>query len=183
MITTADLDSATKGRLAADDPETARLLEGGLGICRQWCGWHVTPERDHDLAIIDGDTRGGGPWLRVPTMNLVELQSVFEEGVELDVEAIDWSSQGRLIKQDGMYWSRRPGAIAVEMKHGYDLAPGFESAVINYIVRTSMTVAVGGRERTGVGPFVYAPTPLEDCSAFTSQEQFLLWHYKLEPYP
>jgi hypothetical protein len=183
VITTADLETATKGRLAAADPETDRLLEVGLGIAQRYCGWHVTPERDHDIAVIDGDVRGGGLSLRLPTLRIGELYTVTEAGLELDLAELDWSTTGRLYKLGGGLWSTRPGAIVVDMRHGFDIAPAFESAVISYIARTSMSTAEGGRQRTAVGPFAYGVATLEEGSAFTAEECFALDLYKLEAYP
>ena len=150
-ISVSDLDTATKGRLAADDPETARLLEVGLGICRRYCGWHVHPEIT-ETVVLDGR---GGLELRLPTLWLVELLRVAELGVDLNLDTLDVSKYGRIVKQSCGYWTNRLGALEVELTHGYASAPGFESSVITYIARTSLTVPEGGRYRDAVGPFHY----------------------------
>jgi hypothetical protein len=181
MISVDDLDKATKGRLDKDDPETARLLEVGLGVCRRYCGWHVHPVLDADVKVLDGR---GGLVLRLPTLAMLEAPAeVLELGVAIDPATLDWSPYGRLMKQSGAYWTDRFGAIKVTYKHGFDSAPGFESAVITYIARTSLTVPEGGRQRDAVGPFHYSTVTLEDCSAFSAEEKMNLDFYRLEPYP
>ena len=191
-LTTADVAAATHGRLAENDPETARLLEVGLAAARRWCGWHVTPEQE-DTKILNGR---GGYSLRLPTMRLVSLTSIVEEGVPLDLAYLDVSEDGRVEKLyrygydylgfGDLYptrqWSIRLGGIEVTMTHGFDTAPEFDAAVLSYIGRAAFTAAsVGGLQRTSVGPFSYATPVLEASSAFTGEEQATLSLYKLEP--
>lgn len=186
-LTVAEVAAATNNRLAADDPDTARQLAVGLAAARRYCGWHVTPEQE-DTVILDGR---GGYSLRLPTMNLVELSGVFEDDVELDVNYLDVSQKGRVVKVvpyddwHGFYgqrqWTERLGAIVVSMIHGYAEAPDWESVVLSYIVRTSLAAADGGRQRTAVGPFSYAAPVFGQGSAFTAEEKAVLDLYRLEP--
>jgi len=94
-------------------------------IARRYCGWHVSPE-DSVSVTIDGP---GHRTLVLPTLHLVDLESVTEDGVELDLADLAWSERGLVVKRDGSFWTGSLGGIAVSMTHGYDTADDFDHAV------------------------------------------------------
>lgn len=135
-LTPADVDQYTNGRLKADAAETGRLLIAALHAVRRYCGWRVTPVGVETITV-DGP---GGRLLSLPTLQLVELQSVTEEGVELDLAGLSVSKAGLVRKKSGARWSHRYGAITVRMSHGYDDAWDWQSAVLELIDRTAGAV-------------------------------------------
>lgn len=163
----------TGGRLE-DDDETAALLARGLAAARRFCGWHITPERE-DLVTIDGP---GGRLLVLPTLHLVTLTEVTEDGDDVDVADLYVSARGLVQKKSRGCWSTHYGAITVTMTHGFAEAPDFESAVLSWIDRASFA-ASGGRARV-VGPFQWETESLAVGSTFTAGEQALLEQYRLE---
>lgn len=169
-LAVAAVEQYTKGRLAGDAPETARLLAAGLSTARRFCGWHVTPVREDDVVTLDGP---GGRLLTLPTLALVELTSVVEDGAALDLADLRTSTRGLVTKKSGGLWSQHYGSIVVTMTHGYDDAPAFDAAVLSLIDRMSLAPA-GGRMKA-VGPFQY-----EDTS---QPEKELLASYRLEASP
>lgn len=148
-LTPAAVEQYTQGRLTKDAPETARLLAERLAAARRYCGWHVTPERDDELTL-DGQ---GGRLLRLPTLRLVELTKVVENGVILDVAELHVSPLGMVTKRSGGCWAHNLGAITVEMTHGFADAPDFDGVVLSAVDRASFA-ATGGRPRV-IGPFQY----------------------------
>ncbi|MGE2714199.1 hypothetical protein ACQI4L_09090 [Mycolicibacterium litorale] len=172
----ADVARYTSDRLAADDAETLRLLSAGLTAARRFCGWHVTGVREEDVVTMDGP---GSALLVLPTLRLVELTAVVEDGVTLDVAtALDVSPRGLVRKRSGTRWSDRFGSIKVTMKHGFDDADDFNAAVLSFVDRSSLA-ATGGRERV-IGPIQYEPEAMAAGSAFSVVERSLLEQYRLE---
>jgi hypothetical protein len=149
-LTAADVEQYTQGRLVQGDAETIRLLAERLAAARRYCGWHVTPIREDDELTLDGP---GGWLLRLPTLRLVELVEVTENGVAIDVDDLYVSPLGMATKKSGACWAGNLGAITVTMTHGFDAAPDFDGAVLSSIDRSSF-VSSGGRPRV-VGPFQY----------------------------
>lgn len=149
-LTAAVVEQYTKGRLVDGDDETERLLAAGLGAARRYCGWHVTPVAEEDALTLDGP---GGRLLRLPTLRLVELVSVTEDGVELDIADLYVSPLGMVTKKSGAWWSYNLGGIEIVMTHGFDDAPDFDAAVLSAIDRASLA-PTGGAVKA-VGPFVF----------------------------
>lgn len=169
MLTAEAVEQYTRGRLVEDD-ETDRLLAAGLKAAQRYCGWHVTPERV-DVLTLDGP---GGRLLRLPTLRLVELTAISENGVALDVDELCVSPLGMVSKKYGGCWASNFGAIEVTMTHGFDDAPDFDAAVLSAIDRASLAPE-GGAVRA-IGPFQF------DTSG-TDTERAILDMYRLERTP
>lgn len=174
MLDAATLEEYTKERLKEGDLEAERLLDAGLAAARRWCGWHVTPEESHEVTL-DGP---GGQLLRLPTLRLVELGSVTEDGVALDAGDLEWSRIGLVRKRSGALWTARLGAITVTMTHGFEVGTDFEAAVLSVIDRTSR--AADGGAPIQVGPFRWAEDQMASGSAFTMAELSIFEQYRLE---
>jgi hypothetical protein len=174
-LTAFDVDQYTQGRLAEGDPETVRLLAAGLSAARQFCGWHVTPVRPSVAVELDGP---GGRILVLPTLKLVELTEVTEDGAVVPISDLYVSKRGLVRKKGGGYWSSHYGAITVSMEHGLEDAADFNAAVLSYVDRSSFA-ATGGRARV-IGPFQYETDRLSAASAFSDVERSLLELYRLE---
>ena len=125
-LTPADVAAYTGGRLAADDPETARLLEAALLAARNDVGWHVSPVYYGVELVRNGP---GGCKLRLPTKKIVALVSVVDNGVSLNVDqgatdppgpdvVIDPEVGWLLWRRHGC-WSCKPRGIVVTMDHGF----------------------------------------------------------------
>lgn len=168
-----DLTAFTQGRLSGDEAQVA--LTGALAAVRRYCGWHVSPVRATTVDL-DGP---GSQLLVLPTLRLVGLTSVIENGTLLNLGVeVYASARGLVRKRNGAYWSANYGAITVEMTHGFDDAADFNAAVLSFADRSSL-IGVGGRP-TVVGPFQYGTEAMAGGSAFSAVERALLDHYRLE---
>lgn len=136
-LTAQDVEDYTKGRLPEDEPETERLLNAALAAARRYCGWHVTPVKTDDEITLDGP---GSFQLSLPTLHLVELTAVTEDGTALDVADLHSSPLGLVRKKSGACWSRNLGGITVKMKHGFSEAPDWQAAVLEIVDRTAAQV-------------------------------------------
>jgi hypothetical protein len=146
-LTPADVEQYTKGRLLAADAETTRLLTAALRGVRRYCGWRVTPI-GAETVTLDGP---GRQLLSLPTLSLVELQSITEDGVALDISTLRSSKTGLVRKKSGACWSHHYGAITVTMNHGYDNAWDWQAAVLELIDRASSAV---GEVAGSSGPMI-----------------------------
>jgi hypothetical protein len=93
----------------------------------------------------------GGRLLALPTLRLLNLQSISEDGVALDVSTLYWSKAGLVRKKSGERWSHHYGSIIVTMSHGYDDAQDWQSAVLELIDRMSGQV---GNVAGNSGPLI-----------------------------
>lgn len=174
-LTPADVEQYTRKRLDKTDAETARLLAVGLSAARQFCGWHVTPVKENHEVELDGP---GGRLLALPTLRLVTLTEVTEDGKTLDVSGLYVSKRGLVRKKSGGFWSPHYGAITVTMDHGIEDADAFNAAVLSFIDR--MSKAPTGGDPIAVGPFRWAEQKTVSRSAFSATELAILEQYRLE---
>lgn len=153
---------------------------------RRFCGWHVTPVRQDHEVTLDGP---GSPLLVLPTLRLVELTSVVEDGVALNVDAdLHVSLRGLVRKRSGACWSRHYASIVVTMTHGFaavaddddddDAAADFNAAVASFAERSA-----AGRRPNVVGPVQWPVEAMAASAAFSVVEQGLLEQYRLESAP
>lgn len=154
-------------------------------VARRFCGWHVTPVLTDHVVTLDGP---GSALLVLPTLQLVELTGVVEDGVELDVADLFVSARGLVRKKSGAWWSRNYGAIVVTMTHGFPDAAGLEEGAIDYAqgfnaAVTSYAERSDGAQPRVVGPFQWETTAMDAASTFTVAERSLLEQYRLESAP
>ena len=172
MLDSDALAEYTRGRLDAADAETDQILARSLSEVRRWCGWHVTPARE-DSVVIDGP---GGRLLRLPTLKLLTLTAITEDGVAVNLTDLEWSQTGVVRKTTGEFWTSRLGGISVTMTHGLDDAEDFETAIFSVADRRSQAAAGGAP--IAVGPFRFSEEKVG--SAFTGAELSILDKYRLE---
>lgn len=110
----SDLPAEVMTRFGGDDEVAQLAIDTALVAGRRYCGWRVSPQITESLEL-DGP---GGRVLSLPTLNLVSVASVTENGVAVDVSALDRSRRkGTLTKQYGR-WTGRDGAITAVVTHG-----------------------------------------------------------------
>lgn len=97
--------------------QAARMAAAGAAV-RRWCGWHIAPVLEQTFTV---DARGGRV-LRLPTLRLVELVALSNDGVDVDLETVpvpvEWSHDGYLFGS----FSRRLRGVQVTIRHGHESA-------------------------------------------------------------
>lgn len=172
--TAADVAAYSLGRLV-EDTRTTLLLSGALAAARAYCGWHVIPERAGVVLTLDGP---GAPLLVLPTLRLVEVTAMTEDGVTIDPATLEWSTRGLVYKAGRGCWSRKFRGVVATIKHGFVEAPDFNAAVLAAVDR----VGAGGAEV--VGPFQFPSAGQAAAGAtFSAAEKAILDLYRLEPAP
>lgn len=101
------------------------MPDPALAAAQRYCGWHVHPEETTE-AVLDGP---GGVLLSLPTLNLVKVLSVKEDGQTVDVADLEVSRNGMVRKKSGLPWTSALGGVVVKFAHGYEEADDFNQAV------------------------------------------------------
>lgn len=172
--TAADVAAYSQGLLPEVDSRTTLLLNGALAAARAYCGWHVIPEVE-ETVTADGP---GSPLLVLPTLRLVELTELSEDGTDLAIDEVEWSGRGLVRKAGRGCWTGKYRGITAKIKHGFASAPDFNTAVLAAVDR----VGAGGAET--VGPFKFPDAGSASAgSTFSAAEKAILDLYRLEPQP
>lgn len=96
----------------AGTPKDEKWAEA-VGVVRDYCRWHVAPEVTEEVTV-DGP---GGAVLHLPTLRLVELSSITNDGEP--VADPDWLTSGMV---RGCWTGRGRGVVAT-MTHGLHAWP------------------------------------------------------------
>ncbi|WP_069164907.1 hypothetical protein [Nocardia altamirensis] len=148
-------------------------------LVRDWCGWHIAPTLTETL-VVDGS---GATVQMVPTLHLLDVHAITENGRPVDLTRIAWSQAGYLRRKNA--WTSRERGMRVELTHGWPTVPPVVTAVVLGIAkRAKDTPASAVRARTA-GPFSEQLTVAADGSiggvALTEVEQHLLARYRVVP--
>lgn len=144
----ADVEVFTKGQIEASDPRVSDALAAVTSSIRREAGWHVGPLVTGHTLKLDGP---GGRKLNLPTLKLVNLVSVTELGVTLDLDgdSHDWSELGLVEKRDGTYWTDRYRKIVVVMDHGFDDLSDLKFLTLSLVSRGLASPLGATREQAG----------------------------------
>ncbi|MDV6267071.1 hypothetical protein [Rhodococcus globerulus] len=154
----------------AYESDIARLrLEAAMGAVRDYCGWHISPVITQTF-VLDGS---GGRELPLPTLQLVNLVSASNDGVDVDPE---WSTDGTL-RICGR-WTERFRGVQVVAEHGFASLPALSALVLDVAERATLG---GSGLREKVGPFEFGGT--DSSAAFFASELGILNRYRLPNLP
>jgi len=181
-LTPIDLESFTKGRLPRNDYETRRVLSAAQRVVRNYCNWHVSPVRINETLILDGPgdwggwgvgagyvnggtyygsggalqrVRVGGQVLMLPTKRLQNIASLVEDGIPLDISALQFDQVGNVVKTTHQRWSVNMRGIVVTFTHGWteDEAADWRQIVLMVADRMSLVRGLVGPFDLTVGPY------------------------------
>lgn len=195
----SDVESYTKGRLSASDPETLRALNAALAQVRQYCGWHVSPELQMTLTL-DGNGRHD---LWLPTLNIVSVDSItvfdsnLDATVSIDVNdptqfAMSSSAPGILYRGQCGRWDWGYSNVSVTLTHGFAAPYDWQAAVLDVVDR--MTAQVGnvmgnsgpmtGKRVDDVAYNWASPSEVKGVTEglFGGVDRALVDHYRLAPF-
>lgn len=145
-----DVEQYTAGRLSQTDPETVRALNAALARVRRYCGWHVSPVRTETITV-DRPERNH-PYLVLPTLKIVQLNSITIDGVPVALDNVRTSadapgvlSLNNLNPWSGWHWDSGFGLVEVNLRHGFTAAEAedFREGVLSLVDRSMQTVNSG----------------------------------------
>lgn len=109
--------------------------EAAVAEVRSYCGWHIAPVVTETLTR-DGS---GGPVLVLPTLRLVDLVSLTEDGTAL--ADLEWSTSGMVYRGGYRRWSPKFRAVVAEIEHGFEEWP---ADLLRVMADMATTAARGG---------------------------------------
>lgn len=126
--------------LTSTDEERLEQAEADV---RDYCGWHIAPNRDETITV-DGS---GGRILDLPSLHVTAVASVTEDGTLLEPTSYVWRDWG-VIERVGCAWGT--GKVEVELSHGYTPVPPNITAVVQAIASRAIGAsATVSREQVG----------------------------------
>lgn len=152
---------------------------------RAYCGWHIAPQRT-DTLVLDGP---GGPLLVLPSLHVVSVASVAENGTEVDPEGYAWSAAGVVRRTSSATvwrscagWTDDYRAVSITLTHGYDEMPLDVQAVIDRLAARSVD---DPSQYSQVGAVAYATGAdgLPASGSLTALDRMVLDRYRLPPRP
>lgn len=136
-----------------DDDER---LDQAEGVVRDFCGWHIAPERTETVKFYGHATNAP---ILLPTMYLTGIASVTDQGTLLDPSVYDFDPAGLLLRIDGGCWATGYGPLVVEFTHGYNETPPGVARAVQAVAGALSTGALKSKQ---AGPF--AESYLTDIS-------------------
>lgn len=148
LASPAQVEATTKGKLKADDLRVTDALAAVSRSIRRRAGWHIFPVVTAHTLVLDGP---GGAVLSLPTLKLITLTSITDDGTVLDPTADLRVSRetGLLKKRSGAHWSSHYGSINVVMDHGEDEVPDLANLCIKLVARGLASPMGATREQAG----------------------------------
>lgn len=146
------------GRLVDGSPDLELQVASVLGWARRYCGWHIWPARTEEM-IVDGS---GSRTLQLPTLRLVDVESVAEERggdddpVTLGGREFSWSAAGILRKRAGV-WTREFRGVTATVEHGFDEVPELVGVLAKATIRE--LGSPDGQRLARVGEISYQSMP------------------------
>lgn len=89
-------------------------MKAAQGAVRRYCGWHVAPSISEILRVDSY----GGRILHLPSKHVLEIDKIEVRGIDW-TDRVEWSEAGTLQLRSGR-WPDAPGAVQVELTHGYE---------------------------------------------------------------
>ena len=106
-------------------------MQAAQASIRRFCGWHVAPSISETLRV----DAYGGRVLHLPSKHVTGLSAVTVAGVDW-TDRVDWSAAGTVQLRHG-FWPDAPGAVCVEIEHGWDAddVPEIEALILTIAKR------------------------------------------------
>lgn len=176
----SDVEVFTKGQIEASDPRVPDALAAVTSSIRREAGWHIGPVVENHTLKLDGP---GGRKLNLPTLKLVDLVSLTQLGVALDLDgdSHDWSELGLVEKRDGSCWTDRYRKIEVVMTHGFEDLADLKFLTLSLVSRGLSSPLGATREQAGSMAISWA-TPQQGVSGGLvplNYEEQIMARYKL----
>lgn len=126
------------------DGDPALLLAAAEAAVRTYCGWHIAPTRT-DTFVVNGT---GATVLPLPTMHLTAVDSLTEDGAEVEVANVQWSAAGYLYRPAP--WTTRLRGVSAQVQHGYaDVPLEVQAVVLSVAARGAATPDGAVRQQVG----------------------------------
>jgi hypothetical protein len=143
LASVSDLASYVGREIANDDASALLALELASGVVREYCGQTLTLVEDDEVTLNGSGTRV----LLLPETPVTDVASVTVEGVELEADYWDWTSDGVINRIGGtlppvegsvflpgaprsVLWPTGARSVVVVYSHGLSEVPAAVKAVV-----------------------------------------------------
>lgn len=169
-------DIQIAGVTLSDPDLTEADVELAWGVIQEECGWHVAPVVEHTLTL-DGN---GAPVLALPSLRVVEVLSVFVDGVDV-TDDVQWSEAGLLRRKSCRVFPKRYRSVVVTLRHGFDSMPRALAA----LTKRGALNADGGSKQIMAGPFleINRDEDADGALGFSKAAKAALARYRLPGLP
>lgn len=113
ILSADELAALTSGRFSASTEGVESVLAAVSAAIRGVCGWHVAP-----ILTVEEPTQGPERTLSLHTMCVSGVESVTENGVELDSGCYEWSRTGQLRRCQWKSWPSNWRSVVVRYNSG-----------------------------------------------------------------
>ncbi|OZF40754.1 hypothetical protein CH296_00410 [Rhodococcus sp. 14-2496-1d] len=174
----AELEQFVEGvELSQTDDLSRSFLAAATLAVRNYCGWHVFPVKERTI-VEDGS---GATELILPTLRVVEITAITENGVALIPEIdFEWSQMGMVRRSYGA-WTNRYRSISVSLRDGYSHADDLVLTI--YALAARAASSPSGAVADNAGPFTFSAAQLSAGSGgglgLFAHEQAILDVYRL----
>lgn len=173
LVTPELLAANSKGAVSPDDPRLEFVAAGASTAIRNYCRWHVTPVIKETVTV---DVPGR--IVKLPTMNLLDVEDVVLNGEPLGEDDYAWSSVGLLMFEEAV--TPRFRALVLTMTHGFHQAPDLIQ-LASKISLFSLASPLGvTREQAGQVSISWGT---QRGMAFSDQDETMLRPYRLQIMP
>lgn len=148
----------------------AERLEEAEGLVRDYCGWHIAPEREDDI-VLDGT---GNRILPLPSLHVVSVEDITDDGRTVAQAEVDVSASGYIKRSCA--WTGKPGGITLTLTHGYETVPPGVASIVKRLAQIGVSNP-GGAARIQDGPFSEA----YGAMALTAADELALGPYRILP--
>lgn len=151
LVTPTQLAAYPRTPAGVDTVAAQPLLDAASEAVRDYCGWHIAPVVT-ETVTVDGS---GAAIQGLPTLMLLNLVSISNDGTDLDVADVEWSANGTMRY---CWWTAKLRGVVAEIEHGYEETPAVVVALICEMVLRGAVVPVGvTREQSGGESVTWSP--------------------------
>ena len=175
LLSAQQFDAMT-GNAYSGDRRAESALRAASQAVRNYCGWHISP-----AMACTAYPAGGGIVAKLPAAYVSAIESVTENGEELDESSYEWRRDGLIKRKKSKEWSSDWDSIEVRYTAGYDIeaVPDLAEAV-RAITESVMAVSAGVTSESADGVSIsYSASASSIAAALTASQKAALDAYKV----
>lgn len=175
LLKSTEIANVTNRELPTKVAEAISVLASGA--VREYCGWRVAKTLQETITV----TSRGSRLIFLPSLHVVSVDEVTENGDVVDPSGYEWDENGVLERVSGR-WARGRRAITVKLTHGHAKCPATIARIIAAAVQRGAFVPAGGiTAETAIGQsFQYSRVDgMAATDAFTPDELARLDQFRI----
>ena len=173
-IISLDRFNALTANAHRGDMRVEVTIEAASAAIRNECGWHITPSLHCTAALSCA-----GKVAKLPAGLVTEINSVTENGKELDAGQFEARQDGLLRRACFREWTRKWGGVVVDYQAGYETLHDLEAAAVHLVEAALATPTGVASESAGGVSISYATQAATIAQAMVGGMSSALAPYRL----